>query len=287
MAGFTSSFGAGGVDVYLVGVDSDGETLWEVTHGGEGNEYGWGIQPSADGYVVVAETTSVGAGRIDGWLLSVDDSGVERWSQTYGGARDDRLFAVHSTPDGGWVAAGITESSGAGGRDAWVVKTDPSGMAIWERTVGDAGDDVAHAVDLTADLGYAVFGYSDGFDAAGYDALVLKLDTDGSTQWSTMFGGDAEDRIISGVEITGGGFILAGYTQSSGEGQRDAYVVEIDPAGTPVWATTFGGRSDDIGYTIIEASDGGFLLVGHVSNGGGSGRDVLAVRFAGDALSRP
>ncbi len=280
VAGFTRSYGAGGQDVLMVRTDADGGELWTRTYGGERDEYGWSITPVAGGgYVIAGETASVGAGGKDAYLVRVDEDGQELWSQTYGGDRDDRSFAVRQATDGGFVLAGITLSAGAGGRDAHVVKTNAAGAVEWETTFGDTRDDVAHSIDLAADGGYIVYGYTDGFDAAGYDARVVELDAGGDERSVLTLGGPGEDRIISGAATAGGGSVLVGYTTSEGAGSRDAYLVVVDDSEVQ-WSRTFGGRSEDIGYGVVTTSDGGFVMTGHVSAGGASSRDVLVVRIA-------
>lgn len=71
---------------------------------------------------------SYGAGLFDFWLVKVDSSGNKQWSQTYGGAGLDLAASVVQTSDGGYALSGITKSYGAGGEEAWLVKTDESGV---------------------------------------------------------------------------------------------------------------------------------------------------------------
>ncbi len=263
IAGFTGSFGAGGVDVYLIRTDPAGALLWERTFGGSGDEHAWAIQPASDGgYIIAGETDSIGAGDLDAYLIRVDDDGNELWSRTYGGSDVDRVFAVREAPDGGFVVAGITNGFDAVGRDAYVVKTDASGELEWERTFGDRGDDVAHAIDTSGE-GFIVMGYTSSFGAKSYDAYLIRLDASGETEWTEMFGGPMDDRIITGVSTTDGGFALVGYTRSFGEGSWDAYLVKTDDAGTPEWFDTFGGTNEDTGYTIEETAGGGYVLTGY------------------------
>ena len=280
IAGFTDSFGAGGVDFYLIRTDSTGELLWEKTYGGEADDYAWAIQPAPEGgYVIAGQTDSFGAGDIDAYLIRIDADGEVLWTQTYGGKQVDRVFSVDQAPGGGFILAGITSSFGAGGRDAYVVKTDSLGKTDWERTFGDIGDDVAHSVDHTEDGGYLVMGYTNSFGAQDYDVYLIKIDFLGDTQWTQLFGGKADDRVITGQQTLDGGYILVGRTRSFGAGNWDMYLVKTDSIGDPQWSHTFGGALDDTGYAIQQTRDGDYVMTGFTRNAGAGLRDVYLLKI--------
>ena len=95
---------------------------WSRTFGGADWDYAYSVQQTSDGgYILAGETD------LDAWLIRTDSEGREVWSETFGGADWDYAESVQLTSDGGYVLAGGTESSGAGGRDAWLIKTDPKG----------------------------------------------------------------------------------------------------------------------------------------------------------------
>ncbi len=282
IAGFTSSFGAGGIDVLLIRTDAAGEQLWSQTYGGEGDDYGWALQPAAEGgYIIAGQTNSAGAGDIDAYLIRVDEEGHALWTQTYGGSAADRTFTVQQTSDGGFIIAGTTESLGAGGRDAYVVKTDANGTLEWEKSFGDVGDDVTHSIDHTQDGGYLLMGYTNSFGARNYDIYLIKLTASGDTEWTQMFGERSEDRIITGEQTADGGYILVGYSRSYGSGSLDAYLVRTDAAGNPLWTKTFGSTGEDTGYTVQQTVDGGYILTGYTQNAANA-RDVYLIKVKGD-----
>ena len=141
MAGYTTSFGSGGQDAWVLRIDSEGNLLWDKTFGGAGNDAVSSIIPApGGGFVLAGFTFSSGSGNSDGWLFKIDDSGSQVWSWTYGGTELDYLRNLNTTADGGIVAIGSTDSFGNQG-DIWLVKTDAGGNTLWQKRYRGQGND--------------------------------------------------------------------------------------------------------------------------------------------------
>jgi len=129
IAGYTSSFGAGMADVYLIRTDNNGDISWAKTFGGISSDFGYSVRQTTDeGYIVAGYTESFGTAG-DVYLLHTDSDGNLLWSQSYGGAGNDRGWSVQQTTDGGYVIAGYSESFGADGKDMYLIKTDEFGSS--------------------------------------------------------------------------------------------------------------------------------------------------------------
>lgn len=134
----------------------------------------------------------------------------------------------------------LTESSGEGSADVYLVKTDSSGNLVWEKTFGGTGWDYGNSVKATGDGGYIIAGYTKPSGAAHEDVYIIKTDSSGNLVWETTFGGADSDYSYD-VQVTGdGGYIIAGTTLSSGAGFADVYLVKTDSSGNLVWEKTFG-----------------------------------------------
>ena len=164
LVGLTESFGAGGDDVYLIKTDSDGNEEWSKTFGGVDHDNGYSVQITRDnGYIISADTHSFGAGSHDVYLIKTDQDGNEEWSNTYGGAFDDRGLSVIQTNRGQYLVNGITDTFGAGLYDFYLIKTDSYGNMLWSQTYGDVDEDMGVSVIQTNDGGYALTGVT-GYD---------------------------------------------------------------------------------------------------------------------------
>jgi hypothetical protein len=97
------------------------------------------VQQTTDGGYIVAGNVQVGGIQYDASLLKFDSSGNLQWAQTAGGTNNEQANAVRQTADGGYIVAGATRSTGAGGQDSLLLKYDGTGTLQWARTGGGHG----------------------------------------------------------------------------------------------------------------------------------------------------
>ena len=161
VVGYTSSYGAGGNDVYLIKTDSLGDTLWTKTYGSIYNEYGRSVQQTSDGGYIIAGTRALsGIWDTDMFLLKTDSQGNTQWRKLYGGTGDDWGYGGYQSFDDGYIIAGSTTSFG--GCLVYCIKTDTVGDVLWENTydTGGAWND-GFAVAGTSDSGCVITGSVD------------------------------------------------------------------------------------------------------------------------------
>lgn len=159
VVGYTSSFGAGQEDVYLVKLDGSGNPVWSQTFGGVNDDRGNSVRQTTDGgYIIAGNTKSSGAGQSDVYLIKTDSGGNPVWSQTFGGGNDDEGKSVRQTSDTGFIIAGTTNSYGSGNSDIYLIKTDSTGTKLWDDTFGGTGFDFGECSDETADGGFIITG---------------------------------------------------------------------------------------------------------------------------------
>ncbi|MFO7676999.1 MAG: PKD domain-containing protein [Thermoplasmatota archaeon] len=289
ITGYTKSFGAQLEDVLLIKTDSQGNQQWLKTFGGSNNDGGRSVRQTPDGgYIIAGYTSSFGAGSVDAYLIKTDASGNIEWTKTHGGSSTDGAYCIQLTSDGGFILTGWTMSYGPGYLlNAWLVKTDDMGNQQWHQAFGGTDVDKAYSVLETFDGGYVITGETDSFGAGLYDMFLIKTDSAGNQQWMKTFGGTQRDYGYSVAQTFNGNFILTGYTRSYGAGGDDVWVVKTDSAGNEVWNETYGGSSSDVGYSIKQTNDGGYIVVGHTLSYGAGLHDVWLVKLESDETPPP
>ena len=227
IAGYTSSFGSGMADFWLVKTDEDGNKEWDQTYGGTREDYAYCLVITSDGgYAVAGETRSLKDEGNDFWLVKTDADGNMEWSQTYGETNYGgcaRSLVV--TPDGNYVIAGDSSANGES-VDFCLVKTDASGNMIWQKTYGDGIEDRVSSLVQTSDGGYALTGFTSSF--TGTDVWLGRTDADGNMEWSQTYGGTGNDAASSLVQTSDKLYVLAGDTTSFGAGDYDFWLVKTE-----------------------------------------------------------
>jgi hypothetical protein len=186
-----------------------------------------------------------------------------------GGALDEQGNVVRQTSDGGFIIAGSTESSGAGLRDLYLVKTSAGGEIEWERSYGGANNDEARDVIQLDDGGYLAVGTTLSFALGSTEAYLVRTDAHGDTLWTRAIGGSSVEYAASVVPATGGGFLIAGATNRATPGGvgYDAFMIRMTPEGDTLWTKTIAGGQEEHITTAVPIPDG-YLLAGHIRPAG-------------------
>ena len=208
------------------------------------------------------------------------------WAVTYDAGDVEKAYRARVTQDGGYIICGSTQSPGPGDKDAYIIKTGPSGEVIWSNHYGGPNVEEVFDIQQTADGGYVAVGYTSTNTAGYFDIYFLKTDAGGDTLWTRKYGGTNYDYGYSVAETNDGGFIIAGRTSSYGTGARSAYFIRTDADGDTLWTRAHGGWERDEAYSIVALPAGGYMAAGYTKSFGAGEGDVWLIRLddAGDTL---
>ena len=173
-----------GSEAILIKTDSDGDTRWTRSFGGEFNDEARSVVLTSDGgYALGGFSWSDSAGLSDFWMVKTDGEGRLEWQRTFGGVARDAAHSLAQTGDDGYVLAGWSESFSRGDR-FWVVKTGPAGRQEWNRAytqIGSADSGIgaapassgARAIRQTEDRGFIIAGWTRAAEGSR-DILAVK-----------------------------------------------------------------------------------------------------------------
>ena len=224
-------------DVYLIKTDSNGDTLWTKTYGGERFDWGLSVQQTTDGGFIITGGTTENVHR-DVYIIKTDSNGDTLWTKTYGGFFDDYGNSVQQTTDGGFIITGETASAYSDGyEDVYLIKTDSNGDTLWTKTYGGVYFDIGCSVQQTTDGGYFITGYTKSF-GNGQNVYLIKTEGNGDILWTKTYGGENYDTGLSGQQTIDGGYIITGYKTLYDFGwQNNVYLIKTDKNGGLTFTT--------------------------------------------------
>ena len=274
ICGSTAPSGTLSYDFWLVKTDSNGAMEWNRSYGGWGSERALSLVATSDGgYALAGEAKPFGSGyppyyNYTSCLVKTDAVGNFQWNKTYGKGTTDYVTSLATTLEGGYIMAGRS----------FLIRTDAFGNTVWNKTYPAVTGWMFNgkwSVVVTSDGGYALAGHSMA------DFLLLKTDRFGNMIWNRTYGGTESDYANSLIATSDGGYAMAGvwnitdYSRSGGT-EADFYMVKTDGSGNMQWNKTYGITGINYANSLVETSDGGYVLAGYTYSTAGKG-DCLVI----------
>lgn len=270
-AGWTTSFGAGVSDGWVVKMDGNGSIQWEFRYGGSDIDQLWSVDRDGGYYFVVGGSLSYGAGLSDLWALKLDSTGSIVWQKAYGSGGDDAPGGQFDEyvgrgvvdPNGRYVISSSTDSV-LGMWDIWIAQVNPTdGALIWAKTYGDQEEDGMWALTKSSQGGYIVGGLFTDPNTFEGDAWVVQVDTGGNVLWQKTLGVTGSwDEALFVSPTSDGGALVGGYLEEQGGNRWSASLIRVNGSGTLVGATRYTPQHLDWTNAVIQLDDGSLTLVG-------------------------
>ena len=242
----------GAKDLWIVKLNSSGDTLWTNCYGGSNSEGAFSVFQNADGgYFVTGYSNSNNGyvyknqGDMDFWLMELDSIGDTLWTRVLGGSSIDYAYSAIQMKDGNYMVAGFSSSNDGdltgnhGNSDYWIIKMNKTGDTLWKRCYGGSQNEHARSIIQTRDNNFIIGGVAlstDG-DVSGNhgmkDSWIVKIDTLGDTLWTNCYGGSDNDHTKPVIMSTDGGIVVAGYSNSNdgdvsgNHGNNDYWIVKL------------------------------------------------------------
>lgn len=229
IAGFINSYNSS-YNMLLIKTNSNGDTLWTKTYGGNAYDAAYSVVETSDGgYTLMGISKSFGDANGDAYMVKTDQNGAVIWSKTYGSTNLDEGTSIINTTSGGYIFTGTTMSYGAGNKDFFVTETDSAGNVLWSKAYGGTGYESGMCINKT-NGGYIISGATQAWSGGSYDTYLIKINGSGILQWAKTFGGSSDESGTSVCSTDDGGYIVSG-SSNSFVTNGDFYLVKTDSTG--------------------------------------------------------
>jgi len=218
-------------------------------------------QTKDDCYIIAGHTSFFGPTDWDCLLVKIDRYGKTIWNKTYDFYSSDNIYDLVEMDSGGYAMAGWTnKETGMFVRDFLLVRTDENGNYLWHRTYGGISNDEAFSMDKTSDGGIVIAGSYQ--NSENFNFCLIKYDDDGNLIWERQYDKYRYDFPRSVKETTDNGFIIAGKTENPVLDENDVWLIKTDSQGILEWDKIFDVYHNDIGNSVDQTSDGGYIIGG-------------------------
>jgi|JI10StandDraft_1071094.scaffolds.fasta_scaffold96902_2 hypothetical protein len=214
---------------YVVRTNTIGDTLWTRTLGGSDMNECNGLALTSDQGFLVAGSKGTASGYADGFLTKLDQVGVQEWTVSLGGDSADVLRSVVQADDGSIVACGMSRSQ-SNVAQIYIVSVDGTGGFLWNQYIGNTADAGGSEIRRSNTGGYVFTGYNT-LNFGSRDMILTTVDAIGYFQFGNNYGDGHPADGISIDPTSDGGYVIAGWIEQAGPGQRAIYVVKTDSSG--------------------------------------------------------
>ncbi|MCO5231721.1 MAG: T9SS type A sorting domain-containing protein [Chitinophagales bacterium] len=284
----------GKLDVWLIKIDRNGNKVWDKTLGGSDHDNLGHLIETPQGDILVAinssspisgdRTAEYLGGTGDAWVVKLNAQGQYIWDKSYGGTGGEHFYAGFVDSEGNYLLGGYSTSpisgtktdTSRGGIDGWLIKTDPNGNILWDKTLGGGGTDYIQTMVQTNNGNYVLGIQSESFASGDKDhdkkgCWLVKINKSGDMLWQKTIGGtgaesirsmdiDKQDGLFMGFIATSG---IVGDKTTPAYGSADYWLVKTDMNGDIQWQNSYGDASSDrLTGGVFISSDNGYVIGG-------------------------
>jgi hypothetical protein len=261
---------------------SQAQWIYQHAYGNNRNERCQSAYSTHNGGLLLnGATTSFGSGDVDPLIIKTDLQGNILWSKTCGAPANEIPNFAAETFDTKMVFVGSTDANGvSGSSDALVFKTDSAANFLWAKSFGGINNENAVKIIELADSGYAVTGTTESYGSGSADIFLVKLDMNGDTVFTRIYGTPNNEIGKSMALTSDGGFILCGKNSEiiNGAIVFKAILLRIDSTGNILWSKEYGDSLYQEAQSVMQTADGGFIVCGSRDFTSNGNYDILLFR---------
>ncbi len=157
--------------------------------------------------------------------------------------------------------------------------------SVFNKTYGQIGYNYGEKVIQKSDSGYIILGNKSSF-VGNTDVYIVRTNNTGNIVWDKAYGGSEVNWADDIKPTADGGYIITGYMNIPDNNDYNIMLLKTDSGGNTEWLKNYGGSNWDLGHSVVETADSGFIVAGETYSFGNGNNDVFLLKTDknGDSL---
>ena len=195
-------------------------------------------------------------------LVSLAANGQASFYNVYSGYGYDKGEGVTQLADHSYLVTGSSSSFEEAPSQAFLMHLSEYGNFLWSKAYGGPEFEEGKRVMAVNGFGYFIAGTSSSGPSGDFDAYLLFTDEAGNEEWQVFTDNGGWERVHDAILLSDTSVVVVGETNANDEGSQDLFIARYSKLGTLIWKQQLGTTGDDVGYSVIPASDTSFVVAG-------------------------
>lgn len=230
-------------------------------------------------YRIVGNTGTYGWGQKNIWLIALDSNGNFMWHKTYGKGGLDFAEDAKMDANGNIYIIGSSSSQTVNSYQMLLVGVDTNGYAFTYTYFGGTNWDFGNGLEMINDSTLMLVGETYSYSERQSNAWIIKALTNGQLIWMASIGGNKKESLSAIKQLYNGDFVCAGYSDSYGNGSKDAMLYRCNSSGDSIWFKTFKDTTDGEFYDLLINSDTNIIAAGYQKDTNDSFQDLSLMNY--------
>jgi hypothetical protein len=255
----TSYNSNGQVSPFVIKVDVNGDTVWQRTFSFPSQALIKYADKTTDGGFVFSGQIVDEFGENNCFVFKTDSDGNLIWYKSIGDFQNQYFKQLITAESGGFWGIGDTYATNES-MDILLLKLDENGNEVFRKQYGDEFENGSQGIIETNDGNLLIYGENKKSVNGKFDFIFLKINEFGDTIWRRNIGSKDADAAFYITENIDGTYTATGYSVSQENNPISVSAVKISATGELIWQRWYNESILGIGYEIIPAITGGYLI---------------------------
>ncbi|MCP4443028.1 MAG: hypothetical protein GY810_29330, partial [Aureispira sp.] len=235
--GYTTSFGSGDRDGYIIKTDYNGVEEWSLAIGNSNRDlFSKVIQDNASDYIISGYTADATNTNKQNWIIKLSNTGSLIWSLNLGGINQSHCVLTLAN-NGDYIMAGYENNSTL----MVITRINSAGTVLWSKSYDASNSDWINDIKELSNGDLVIAGSTFSSGAGAHDGVVFKTNSLGNLIWAKTYGTTSDDGLDAITIGHNGNILVAGFTKGGSLASTSkTLVMELDLNGNILWTADYG-----------------------------------------------